>query len=125
MKKRKLKTKPIIILVLVLLAIVILVMFLAKLLKGNNVAKIPMLLASDIDKVDTYNLKFDNDEPISRGEKVIMYKKEYKNKENEKVYNKIRYNEKDYYIDLGHLVNIDESPVLEKEFYFRFLKKRK
>lgn len=119
MKKRRLKVKPIIILILAVIAIMILIMFLAKIFKGENIAKVNMLLASDTNLISTYNLKYESEDSIPRGEKVIMYKKEYKNKETEKVYNKIRYNEKDYYIDLGHLVNEDESPVLEKNLYVR------
>ena len=120
MKKRRLKKKPIIILVLLIIILVILVMFLAKLLKKEKINKVDMLLASTEYVIKTYNLDYTDGIEIPRGTSVTMYEKEYKKKNDENVkYNKIIYDEKEYYIDLNQLVTLEESPVLEKEIYVR------
>ena len=119
-KKRKLKKKPVIILVLMLIIIIVLSMLLIKALKKPPIKKVDMLLASQEYKIKAYNLDYTDALEISRGNIVTMYEKEYKNKEDEtKTYNKIIYNEKEYYIDLNQLVGLEESPVLEKEIYVR------
>lgn len=120
MKKRKLKRKPIVILILFIIVLVILIMFLAKILKKEKINKVDMLLASTEYIIKTYNLDYTSGIEIPRGNKVTMYEKEYKNKNDENIkYNKIIYDNKEYYIDLNQLVSLEESPVLEKEIYVR------
>ena len=119
-KKRRLKKKPIIILILFIIIIIILIMFLAKLLKKEKIKKVDMLLASEEYVIKTYNLDYTEAIEIPRGNKVVMYEKEYKDKNDEtKKYNKIIYDNKEYYIDLYQLVELEASPVLEKEIYVR------
>ena len=118
-KKRRLKKKPIFILILFIIVIVIGIMFGAKLFKKEVIKKIDKMIASTSYTIKTYNLDYTDAIEIPRGTKVIMYDKEYKKKDEEKKYNKINYENKDYYIDLNQLVELNESPILEKEIYVR------
>ena len=119
-KRRRLKKKPIIILLLIIILLVVSAIFLLKMSKKEVIKKTDMLLASTEYTIKTYNLDYTEGEEIPRGTTVTMYEKEYKNKEDEtKIYNKIIYNDKEYYIDLNQMVSLEESPVLEKEIYVR------
>ena len=119
-KRRKLKKKPFVVLILFIIIIVIVAMFLAKSFKKEEIKKIDMILASQDYTIKAYTLDYTDSVLIPRGSKVVMYEKEYKDKEDEtKKYNKIIYNDKEYYIDLNQMVSLEESPVLEKEIYVR------
>ncbi len=119
-KRRRLKKRPIVILLLFIILVIIAVLLLAKMFKKEKINKVEMLLASENYTIKTYNLDYTDSIEINRGTKITMYEKEYKNKNDEtKKYNKIIYENKDYYIDLNQLVSLEESPVLEKEIYVR------
>ena len=119
-KRRRLKKKPIIILVSIILIIIALIIILPKLLKKEKINKVDMLLASSEYTIKTYNLDYTDGIEIPRGTTVTMYEKEYKDKNDEtKVYNKIIYDNNEYYIDLNQTVSLEENPVLEKEIYVR------
>ena len=117
MNKRRLKKGPIIIILLILS--IIIVLFGLKIFKKEEIKKEEKLLASIDYKIKTYNLDYTPSIEIPRGTMVIVYQKEYKNKNEDITYNKIIYDNKEYYIDLNQLRNLDENPILEENMYVR------
>ena len=69
--------------------------------------------------IQVYDEEFKEVDKIVRGEKVLLYEREVKPEESEKVYRKIKYKDKIYLVNPEDLVNNYEETVKEKEVYVR------
>lgn len=127
MAKRKVKKKPIILILIFIILIIGLIFLLKELLKEEVINTITVYLSSDEYYINTYNLDYTDGIKIPRGTEVTFYEKEYpkllnkkdKIDENTIYYNKILYNDIEYYIDLGYTALTYEESIKEKKLYVR------
>ena len=118
-KKRKLKKKKIFVL-LVIVLIIILGIFLMPKKKGISIIKektVKAFISSENVSVKLYDSEYNEVSDIYRGSEVIKYNKNINVED--KTYNKIKYNNKTYYV-LSDNVVLDEKDIIkEKELFVR------
>ena len=117
-KIMSLKKPTVIISVLLILVIGFFVFF--KLLKGDNILSgKTSYVAGNVAKIKLYDPDFKKAIDIARGSKVQVKGKQIINEKDNKKYNKIEYNKKEYLIDSDALVQAATDVVLEKKLYVR------
>ena len=74
-------------------------------------------IASDINEVMLYDEEYNESIKLTRGNKVYVYSKEIKNEEN--TYKKIKYNNKEYLVNVNNLVKKEDSVIKEEKLFVR------
>lgn len=118
-KRRKLKKKVLIIPIIVVFAI-ILGIFLIPNKSGIKLIKektTKAFIASDNVSVKLYDSEYNEVSDIFRGSEVLKYDKDIT--VNENTYNKIKYNDKTYYVMSDNVVLSESEVIKEKELFVR------
>lgn len=116
-KKRKLKIVPFIMLILIVCAVIFVFM------KGvNKITTKEGYVSGNVTSFDLYNLNKDSKiekvkDVIYRGSKVTLYSKEVSDDKN--TYVKIKYNDKEYFINKENVTLNKDKIVTEKQMYVR------
>ena len=74
-------------------------------------------IASDNSEVILYDEEYNESLKLTRGNKVYVYEKEISNENN--TYKKIKYDDKEYLVNINNLVKKEESVVKEEKLYVR------
>lgn len=113
MKKKKRKIVPLIIIILLILALVLILI-------NKDVVKETInksYISSNIREVDLYDMEYNKSIKINRGEEVNVYN--FKEKKDNEIYVKIKYNDNYYLINTNNLVQEQENIIQEKELFVR------
>ncbi len=115
-KKRRRLKKSIFVYLLILIVIIVALLLLFK--KGGSVDTLTdMFVSSNTTSATLYDLEFNESISINRGTIVKAY--DTKEKKDDKVYIKIKYNDEYYLIDENNLVEDKNNVVKEKEMFVR------
>ncbi len=117
MKKKRKGKKVILVIVMIVLIVAIVMLFLMKNLNVKETPKIKNYVCSDETQVTLYDLDSNPSISITRGNEVYTYK--YKEKINDDIYVKIKYNDKYYLINEKNLTDNKNDIVGEKELFVR------
>ena len=74
-------------------------------------------IASTGEEVTLYDEEYNESLKLTRGNKIYVYSKEITNED--KIYKKIKYNKKEYLVNINNIVNKNEDVVKENELYVR------
>ena len=99
------------------LLIVSLVLIIVNIFKKPSNSISDYFVASNSTKAKLYDLEYNEVDSIVRGEVVKVYNS--KDKKGDNVYQKIKYNNKEYFININNLVSNEKDIVKEKEMYVR------
>lgn len=120
-RKRKIKIGRVLAFVIILILIIGVIIFFTSKGKNISIGKSSMYLAGDTNKVTTYIMDEDNslkeNSELVRGKKVIYSGKKVNMNDNE--YLLIKFDNKEYYVNVKQLVKNVKDVVLEKERYVR------
>lgn len=114
------KGKKVIILILILTVVIVSIILISKFLSNDKETKEKTnknYISSDINEVILYDLEYKESTKIVRGSEVFAYK--YKEKVDDVIYIKIKYNDKFYLIEENNLTTDREKIIKEKELYVR------
>ena len=113
-KKRKVKTSAKLLLLIIILIIILIIFFPRSELSNDTDTN---YISSEINTVTLYDLEYNEVDTIYRGTKVIVYK--FKEKKDDTIYIKIKYNDKFYLINENNLVSREQDIIKEKELFVR------
>ena len=118
-KKRKIKKKALLLPIIIIL-IIVLSIFLIPKKSGIKLIKektTKAFISSDSVSVKLYDSEYNEIDDIFRGSEVLKYDKDIKVEEN--TYNKIKYNDKTYYVMSDNVVLSENDVIKEKELFVR------
>ena len=94
----------------------VLILFLKKTTK-EEIESYKKYISSDMSQVILYDLEYKESIKITRGEEIIVYN--FKEKKEDNIYTKIKYNNKFYLINENNVTEKKEDIIKEKELYVR------
>ena len=117
-KHRRIKRKPLklLIVLLIVVLLVLVVIFIPKDKLGKETTN-KLFISSEIESATLFDEEYNEVDSIIRGTEVIAY--EFKEKRDENIYIKIKYNDKFYLINENNLTSDRHDIVKEKELFVR------
>ena len=105
--------------IILLFLLVVIILLLIKFKDKTPLSETPIsgFVASDVNEVILYDNEYNESIKLTRGSKVYIYSEKINNEE--KLYKKVKYNNKEYLVNINNLVEKNEDVVKEQKLYVR------